>query len=78
MAGIDSIARLWKREFGGSAEWHLRRKIAQLREWGDDAGADLHQKVLAHCEGRTAAAPVRTVRRFKWPVVGFRRGSLRV
>ncbi|MEI9992549.1 MAG: hypothetical protein WDM86_21265 [Rhizomicrobium sp.] len=72
MDGIDSLARRWKREYGGAAEWHLRRKIAQLRDWGDDAGADLHQQVLDLYEDRRPA--VRPALRFGWPVAAFRRG----
>ncbi|MEI9996963.1 MAG: hypothetical protein WDM91_20380 [Rhizomicrobium sp.] len=78
MDGIDSLARRWKREYGSFAEWHLRRKIVRLRDWGDDAGADLHQRVLEHCEGRRPAAPGRPAPGFRWPVVAFRRGGLRV
>ncbi len=75
VGGIDDIAYRWKREFGGAAGWHLRAKIARLRDWGDDAGADLHQLVLDHCEGRTPAVPGRPPFRFRWPVIAFRRSA---
>ncbi len=55
-AAIKTLAQRWICEYGRDTQWHLRRKIAHLRDWGDDEGAGVYQRVLDHCEGRTPAA----------------------
>jgi hypothetical protein len=52
---IENLAQRWMREYGRQAAWHLRRKIENLRAWGDDDGARIHQQVLFYCEDRRPA-----------------------
>ncbi len=72
---VKKLAHRWMREYGCQSEWHLRRKIARLRDWGDDGGADIYQQVLDYCEGGAPVAPgpVRLALRSWWFTGEFRR-----
>ena len=45
-ADVAQLAARWRREFDEDADWHLRRKIEQLQEWGDLDGANVFEHVL--------------------------------
>jgi hypothetical protein len=58
---VDRLAHRWMREHGSQSEWHLRAKIAHLRDWGDDDGAQFYEQILDCCESYVpdARAPFR-------------------
>jgi hypothetical protein len=48
------LAARWRREFDEDADWHLRRKIGQLQDWGDLDGATVFEHVLERIHSERA------------------------
>jgi hypothetical protein len=52
----ELLADRWIAEYGTAAAWHARRKIGELREWGDRDGARFCGSLLEAIERRAHAA----------------------